>query len=94
MSLMLLFALSAGATLAIRIALMALMLVSAVYLIVIVMMQEDNSEGLGAIGGQTSENESFYGKNTAKRKEHVRKVLTIIAACVLAVCAVVFYIFA
>ncbi|MDD6054043.1 MAG: preprotein translocase subunit SecG [Clostridiales bacterium] len=94
MSLMLLFALSAGVKLAIRITLMALMLISAVYLIVVVMMQDDNSEGLGAIGGQTNDNESFYGKNTAKRKERIRKILTIVAACLLAVCAVLFYIFA
>lgn len=92
MSLMLLFALSAGVKLAIT--LMALMLISAVYLIVVVMMQDDNSEGLGAIGGQTNDNESFYGKNTAKRKERIRKILTIVAACLLAVCAVLFYIFA
>ena len=78
--------------LVVRIVLMALMLASAVYLIVIVMQQKDNSEGLGAIGGQSMENESFYGKNTAKRKEHIQKVLTIVAAVVLAICAVVFYI--
>ena len=78
--------------LVVRIALMVLMLVSAVYLVVVVMQQKDNSEGLGALGGQSSENESFYGKNTAKRKEHIQKVLTVISAVVLAVCAVVFYI--
>ena len=82
---------AATVILVVRIALMALMLISAVYLIVIVMQQKDNSEGLGAIGGQTMENESFYGKNTAKRKEHIQKILTIVAAVVLAVCAVVFY---
>jgi len=78
--------------LVVRIALMVLMLASAVYLVVVVMQQKDNSEGLGALGGQSSENESFYGKNTAKRKEHIQKVLTVISAVVLAVCAVVFYI--
>ena len=78
--------------LVVRIALMVLMLASAIYLVVIVMQQKDNSEGLGALGGQSSENESFYGKNTAKRKEHIQKVLTVVAAIVLAVCAVVFYI--
>lgn len=82
---------AATVVLVVRIALMALMLISAVYLIVIVMQQKDNSEGLGAIGGQTMENESFYGKNTAKRKEYIQKILTIVAAVVLAVCAVVFY---
>ena len=76
----------------VRIALMVLMLVSAVYLVIIVMQQKDNSEGLGVLGGQSSENESFYGKNTAKSKEHIQKVLTVVAAVVLAVCAVVFYI--
>ena len=76
----------------VRIALMVLMLASAVYLVIIVMQQKDNSEGLGALGGQSSENESFYGKNTSKSKEHIQKVLTVVAAVLLAVCAVVFYI--
>lgn len=83
---------AALAVLVVRIVLMVLMLASAVYLVVIVMQQKDNSEGLGALGGQSSENESFYGKNTAKRKEHIQKILTIVAAVLLAVCAVVFYI--
>ena len=62
--------------------------------IVIVMKQEDNSEGLGAIAGQSSENESFYGKNKAKNKDHRQKVWTVVASCVMAVCSIVFFILA
>ena len=81
-------------TLVARIVLMALMLIAAVYVIIIVMMQESNDEGLGAIGGQSSENESFYGENKAKSKERTQKVLTIVASVVIAVCSILFYIIA
>jgi protein translocase SecG subunit len=85
---------TATVVLTIRIVLMALMLISAVYVVIVVMQQEDNSEGLGALAGQNSENESFYGKNKAKNKEHRQKIWTIIASCVMAVCSIVFFILA
>ncbi len=85
---------TATVVLTIRIILVALMLISAVYVIIVVMRQEDNSDGLGALAGQSSENESFYGKNKAKSKEHRQKVWTVIASCVMAVSSIVFFILA
>ena len=57
-----LLAASAGLILGIRITLMALMLICAVCIIVFVMRQHGEEDGLGAISGQTETQDSFYGK--------------------------------
>ena len=66
-------------------------IVASIFVIVVVIMQPANSEGIGAISGRQ---ETFYGKNKSKTLESKMKKLTIIAIIVLAVCMILFTIFA
>lgn len=80
--------------LALRIALVALMILSAGYLIYVVLMQQGNSDGTAAFGGGSgqSETESFYGKNKSKRVETKQKLYTIISGSILALSSIIFFI--
>lgn len=81
--------------LALRIALMAISLLSSTIIIILIMKQSSDSEGgLGAISGTKDTTSSFYGKNKAKRIEHRLKKWTIICSIVLAVCCIIFFILA
>ena len=64
-----LLAASAGLILGIRITLMALMLICAVCIIVFVMRQHGEEDGLGAISGQTETQDSFYGKTSPRERK-------------------------
>ena len=66
-----------------------LSVISAVFVIIVVIMQPGNSDGIGAIGGHS---ETFYGKNKSKTLESKMKKLTVIAICILFVCMITFYI--
>ncbi len=66
-----------------------LSLISAIFVIIIVIMQPSNSEGIGAISGHS---ETFYGKNKSKTLESKMRRLTIISIAVLAVCMILFFI--
>lgn len=66
-------------------------IVASIFVIVVVIMQPANSEGIGAISGRQ---ETFYGKNKSKTLESKMKKLTVIAIIVLAVCMILFTIFA
>ena len=59
----------------------------ALFLIVVVMLQQSNSNGIGALGGQQ---ETFYGKNKGKTLESKLRKLTVIAISVMAVFMIVF----
>ncbi|MBO6263751.1 MAG: preprotein translocase subunit SecG [Clostridia bacterium] len=66
---------------------------SAIFLIVVVMIQPSNSSGISALGGQQ---ETFYGKNKGKTLESKLRKLTVIMMAVMAVfmitfCVVVFH---
>ena len=66
---------------------------AAIFLIVVIMIQPSNSNGISALGGQQ---ETFYGKNKNKTLESKLRKLTVITMTVLAVlmitfCVVVFY---
>lgn len=87
-----LLAASAGLILAIRIVLMVLLLSSAVCIIVFVMRQHGEEEGLGAISGQTETQDSFYGKNKSKRKESKMKLWTMICGIVIAVLSIAWFV--
>lgn len=89
----LIMAISATATLVIRIVLLVLMIVSAVFLIITVLKQQGNSDGLSAIQAPV-ENDTFYNRNSAKNKEKRLKIWTLIAVALLAVCSIVFFIMA
>ncbi len=66
-----------------------LSLISAIFVIIIVIMQPSNSEGIGAISGHS---ETFYGKNKSKTLESKMRRLTIISIAVLAVSMILFFI--
>ena len=66
-----------------------LSVIAAVFVIIVVIMQPGNSDGIGAIGGHS---ETFYGKNKSKTLESKMRRLTIIAISVLFVCMIAFYI--
>lgn len=74
-----------------RIALAALALICAGFIIFIVMKQSGNSDGMEAMTGSnksSDESETYYGKNAGSRKEKVLKILTYVAAGVLALCCI------
>ena len=76
----------------IKIALVALALISAVFIIVIVMKQSGNSDGMEAMTGSSKsadESETYYNRNAGSRKERIMKILTYDAAGVLAVASIV-----
>lgn len=76
----------------IKIALVALALIAAVFIIVIVMKQSGNSDGMEAMTGSSKssdESETYYGKNAGSRKERILKILTYVAAGVIAVACIV-----
>ena len=62
---------------------LVLSLIAAIFVIVVVIMQPSNSNGIGAISGHS---ETFYGKNKSKTLESKMKKLTIISIIVLALC--------
>lgn len=66
-----------------------LSVISAIFVIIVVIMQPGNSDGIGAINGHS---ETFYGKNKSKTLESKMRRLTIIAIAVLVVCMIGFYI--
>ncbi len=66
-----------------------LSVIASIFVIIVVIMQPSNSEGIGAISGHS---ETFYGKNKSKTLESKMKKLTIFAVAVLAVCMICFYI--
>ena len=65
-----------------------LAVISAIFVIIVVIMQPSNSNGVGAISGHS---ETFYGKNKSKTLESKMRKLTIIAIAVLAVCMIIFF---
>lgn len=68
---------------------MGLMFVAALVAIILVLLQQSNSDGIQGITGSS---ETFFGKNKGKSTEEVLKRWTIICLVVLAVLAVVFFI--
>lgn len=52
-----------------------------VAIIILVMMQDDQNKGLGAIGGMTTNNDTYWGRNKGRSKEgRVRKATAICMA--------------
>ena len=70
---------------------LAIMAVSAIFIILVVMFQPGNSSGVSALGGQT---ETFLSKNKGKTFEHKMKKLTVVAGVVFAVLCIAFAIVA
>lgn len=59
----------------------------AIFLIIVVMIQPSNSNGISALGGQQ---ETFYGKNKNKTLASKLKTLTVITMSVMSVLMIVF----
>lgn len=66
-----------------------LSIIASIFVIIVVIMQPGNSNGIGAVSGNS---ETFYGKNKSKTLESKMRKLTVIAVIVLAVCMILFYV--
>ena len=75
----------------IKIVLLVIMTLCALFVILVVMFQPGNSSGVSALGGQS---ETFLTKNKSKTFEHKMRVLTVISAVIFAVLCLVFAIVA
>ena len=71
-----------------RIVFLALMVILSIFMIVIIMLQPSNQEGLGAISGSS---DTFFSKNKGRTREGMLKKLTVICAITLAVMTVLFF---
>lgn len=71
----------------VKIALLILIVLLSIVMVLIVLLQPGNSEGVGAISGGA---ETFFGKNKAKTLEGRLKRLTIIVAVALVVLCIVY----
>jgi preprotein translocase subunit SecG len=63
-----------------------LILISSVSLIVSVLLQESNGEGLGTIGGNSPE--SLWGKNRGTSKQAMLQKVTVVSAIIFIISAV------
>ncbi len=71
----------------IRVILLVIMLLCALFIIAVVMLQPGNSSGVSALGGTT---ETFLSKNKGKTTESKLKKLTIVCAVIFTVFAIIF----
>lgn len=76
---------------AIKITLLVVMIICAVFIICVVLFQPSNSSGVSALSGTT---ETFLSKNKGKTKESKLKKLTVISAIIFCVFAIIFAILA
>ena len=84
-----LLAMSYGLYMTLSIICLVLSIIASIFVIIVVIMQPSNSNGINAISGHS---ETFYGKNKNKTLESKMRKLTIIAIAVVAVCMIAFYI--
>ena len=77
-----------------KIALAAIILVCAGFIMFVVMKQSANSDGMEAMSGKSSsdDRDSYYGKNSSNSTEGKLKKWTYICAAALAVCSIAFLI--
>jgi len=74
---------------AVKIALMIVMVIAAIAMIVIVMMQQGTNDNIGAITGAT---DTFYGRNKAKSAESRLKKITYFIFALLIITSVIYFI--
>ena len=74
-----------------RIVMLVIMAVCALFVILVVLFQPGNSSGVSALGGTT---ETFLGQNKNKTFEHKMKRLTVISGIIFAVISIAFAIVA
>ncbi|MBO4251774.1 MAG: preprotein translocase subunit SecG [Clostridia bacterium] len=75
----------------IKYVLLVIMALCALFIILVVMFQPGNSQGISALGGTT---ETFYGKNKSKTFEHKMKIYTVISGIIFTILAITFAIIA
>lgn len=73
----------------IRIVLMVAIVLLSIAMIIIVMIQPSNSQGVGGLTGQS---DTFYSKNKSKTLEGTFKRLTVIIGCALVVLTILFFV--
>lgn len=63
----------------------------AIFLIIVIMLQPSNSDGISALNGQQ---ETFFGnkKNKSKTLEYKLRRLTVITVTLMAICMIVFFV--
>ncbi len=66
----------------------ALAVLCALFIIIVVMMQSGNSNGIDALNGSS---DTFYGKNKSKTIESKLKVITVVCVVLLVVLMIAFY---
>ncbi len=66
----------------------ALSVLCALFIIIVVMMQSGNSNGIDALNGSS---DTFYGKNKSKTVESKLKVITVVCVVLLVVLMIAFY---
>jgi preprotein translocase subunit SecG len=74
---------------ALSIACVVLIVLCSIFVIIVVMMQKSNSDGISAITGSS---ETFYGKNKSKTLDSKLKRLTVICLIVIAVLCVLYFV--
>ena len=74
-----------------KIALLIIMALCALFIVLVVLFQPGNSSGVSALGGTT---ETFLGKNKNSTFEYKMKKLTVITAIIMTVLCIVFAIIA
>lgn len=73
----------------IRLVIIILMAVLSLFLILIILIQPSNSQGVGALTGQS---DTYYSKNKTKNLEGVMKRLTVITSIVMLVLTIAFFV--
>ncbi len=63
--------------------------ICALFILIVILMQSGNSDGMGALNGNS---DTFYGKNKSKTLEHKLKVLTGICIVIIAVLMVGYFV--
>jgi protein translocase SecG subunit len=72
----------------IRIVLFCLVVAAAIIMIVTTLLQNEDSEGANVITGQQ---ESYYSKNKGGSRDGKLKIITIVCACLIAVCVILYF---
>ena len=75
----------------IKIPLLIIMAICAIFIILVVIFQPGNSSGISALGGQT---ETFLSKNKSKTFEHRMRKLTVISSIIFTILCIGFAIVA
>jgi len=73
----------------VRLIVLGLVVLLSIALIIVVILQPSNSQGLGAIGGGQ---DTFFAKNKSKTLEGLLKRLTVIISIAIAVLSILFFV--